>query len=575
MARTSSNKKSTSTQEDTATDTYSSANVATYTGIKGKNGEGKFEFEFGGPLGALALILWSHYILFYFWYCLETNNGQMIIPTSCDNLLNHIENAKMLVLTKGIPTPTVVVPYLLFFFCQLLLAAVVPGITVYGLPTAPDGKRLPYHCNGYLSFIISLGIFFLAGYYDLLPLTFMAESYGEVLVTSIIIADATSLFWYFYGLMLADEYTGKGNLSGYPIYDFFMGTILYPRIGEIDIKMIAETRWSWTTLIYLTMSCAASQYKETGRISINMVIMLIAHGLYSNACAKGEHCIPCTWDMFHENYGWMLNFWNIAGVPYLYTYQSLYILRNQDMIDNFVYPLWFAIIVIVILLTAYYIFDTANSQKANVKIRVKRNTYPQFKWGVLEDPIKMIETPHGNILIDGWYAYARKMQYTGDILMALCWGLACGFKSSLPYFYFLFFTSMIIHRQMRDEARCSKKYGEYWQEYIDTVPNVFVPSSDFFVMLLRKLTGQEESEDVSEQTPDLTVRGVAITPPSSTVEATPASKPRGRPRARKMEDNIGSAKKEKERSRSRSKSRTRGRASSASKRERKTPVKYE
>lgn len=23
----------------------------------------------------------------------------------------------------------------------------------------------------------------------------------------------------------------------------------------------------------------------------------------------GEHCIPCTWDMFHERFGWMLNFW--------------------------------------------------------------------------------------------------------------------------------------------------------------------------------------------------------------------------------------------------------------------------
>ena len=55
----------------------------------------------------------------------------------------------------------------------------------------------------------------------------------------------------------------------------------------------------------------------------------------------------------------------------------------------------------------------------------------------------------GNLLVDGWYRYARKMQYTGDIMMALSWGLACGFGSSLPYFYALFFTCMIIHRQIR------------------------------------------------------------------------------------------------------------------------------
>jgi hypothetical protein len=25
------------------------------------------EFEFGGPIGVTALMIWSHYILFYFW----------------------------------------------------------------------------------------------------------------------------------------------------------------------------------------------------------------------------------------------------------------------------------------------------------------------------------------------------------------------------------------------------------------------------------------------------------------------------------------------------------------------------
>lgn len=27
----------------------------------------KQEYEFGGPIGVLALMIWSHYILFYFW----------------------------------------------------------------------------------------------------------------------------------------------------------------------------------------------------------------------------------------------------------------------------------------------------------------------------------------------------------------------------------------------------------------------------------------------------------------------------------------------------------------------------
>jgi hypothetical protein len=27
----------------------------------------KHKYEFGGPFGVLALMIWSHYILFYFW----------------------------------------------------------------------------------------------------------------------------------------------------------------------------------------------------------------------------------------------------------------------------------------------------------------------------------------------------------------------------------------------------------------------------------------------------------------------------------------------------------------------------
>ena len=48
-----------------------------------------------------------------------------------------------------------------------------------------------------------------------------------------------------------------------------------------------------------------------------MATMMLAHWLYSNATVKGEHYIVGTWDMFHEKYGFMLNFWNIAGVPFM------------------------------------------------------------------------------------------------------------------------------------------------------------------------------------------------------------------------------------------------------------------
>lgn len=101
-------------------------------------------------------------------------------------------------------------------------------------------------------------------------------------------------------------------MTGNHIYDFFMGAYLNPRIGTLDLKMWAETRVSWILLFLLTLSCAFKQKEMLGYISFQMWIMILAHFLYANACQKGEECIPTTWDIFYEKWGWMLIYRNLA-----------------------------------------------------------------------------------------------------------------------------------------------------------------------------------------------------------------------------------------------------------------------
>jgi delta24(24(1))-sterol reductase len=437
--------------------------------------------EFGGPVGTFFIIIWSHFILLYFWFCLEAADGKMIIPLTPSSLMECLSKFSDLLFSKGIPSMYTWGIYLSFYVIQLVFAAVLPGFSTHGLPISPDGHRLAYLCNGYACYyLIMLGLL-IADFMDVFHIEYLVENYGEVLIASMIIGDLTSVYWYVYGVLLNKE-ARTGNI----IYDFFMGTILYPRIGIVDIKMIAEVRWSWMTLMLLTLSSAVAQFKRTGYISPQMFHMLTAHWLYSNATVKGEHYIPCTWDMFHENFGWMLNFWNICGVPFQYCFQSMYILRNQDSLAT--YPTYLLVLNYILLLTAYFIFDTANCQKASFKSTCRRHLFPDMPWSILKPPYRYLQTPYGKLLLDGWYAFARKIQYTGDILMALSWGLACGFGSPIPYFYLVFFIVMILHRQSRDEAKCKLKYGKYWDIYTQCVPNVFIPSKSFFVWLF---TGKE------------------------------------------------------------------------------------
>jgi len=134
----------------------------------------------------------------------------------------------------------------------------------------------------------------------------------------------------------------------------------------------------------------------------------------------------------------------------------------------------------VMLFIAYYIWDTSQSQKARFRLQLKgeykdRRAFPQLPWGTLRNPKYLTTANGGTLLVDGWWAYAQKIHYTADIIMAFTWGLCCGYSSILPYFYPIFFFIMIMHRSNRDQVRCAQKYGEDWVKYTQIVPYRFVP----------------------------------------------------------------------------------------------------
>eukprot|EP01065_Artemidia_motanka_P046410 TRINITY_DN7031_c0_g1_i2.p1 TRINITY_DN7031_c0_g1~~TRINITY_DN7031_c0_g1_i2.p1 ORF type:complete len:352 (+),score=87.46 TRINITY_DN7031_c0_g1_i2:440-1495(+) len=348
----------------------------------------------------------------------------------------------------------------------------MPGMRMQGLPVSKlGGKRLWYLCNAYSVLYTCLAAVFALHYTGTWELTRLVENFGQYMFLTMVVGDVTSVGWYVYGCVT------EGGGTGSFIYDVFMGTTLNPRIGVADIKMVAEARWSWLTLFLITLSCAASQYKTLGRVSLEMGFMVVAHWLYTNACAKGEHFIVTTWDMTTEKFGWMLNFWNVCGVPFVYTFSSVYLLKNPTVcVDSPLVAAYF-----VALLVVYYVWDVSNFQKNDLRLRRvgahearARQLFPVLPGSRIENP-RTLKTPKGDLLVDGFFGYARKINYTMDILMAFLWGAVTHFTAFLPFFYCVFFTGFIIHRWVRDDARCARKYGEHWEEYRRTVPYVFLP----------------------------------------------------------------------------------------------------
>ena len=54
-------------------------------------------------------------------------------------------------------------------------------------------------------------------------------------------------------------------------------------------------------------------------------------------------------------------------------------------------------------------------------------------------------------------------------------GAARGWGMLFTYFYVVYFAILLIHRELRDEEKCIRKYGDDWKKYREIVRYRIVP----------------------------------------------------------------------------------------------------
>lgn len=313
--------------------------------------------EFGGPVGCFLIMLWSHCQLYFFWYCVF-HNGSSIYVTDWRHMISTV-------LAECQPSARALGVYTAFILVQGLLAATIPGLQVLGYPLPHEnGRRLTYCCNGLGCWFVTLaGIWLLhrTGTFNLGEVT---RDLGAYMSSAILIADVTAV-GAFFGAKVAGT---THRMTGISLYDFFMGAPLNPRIFNLDLKMFTEARVSWIVLFLLTASAAVCQWQQSGVVSYPMWFMVTAHGLYTHTIMRGEEGIPVTWDIFYEKWGWMLIFWNLAGVPFTYCYQSFVILSRPATSEP--HPA-FTLACFALLIASYMIWDISNSQRCYFRMQME------------------------------------------------------------------------------------------------------------------------------------------------------------------------------------------------------------
>lgn len=411
------------------------------------------EFEFFGPHGPALLVFALPLVCYGLVFGCNPAGCLKVWPFSVPGF-GHMPIFEM----EGL------LMYFSWFALILVLHLVLPARNGQGV-TLPTGSRLTYRLNAFAVFcVVYPSIFCLSFFTNFLDLSWVHDHYLSLLTGSIVFSTALAVYLYVSSFTKGALLSEHGN-SGYPAYDFWMGRELNPRIGSWDLKEFCELYPGMIGWAVVNLAMAHKQYKDLGYVTNSMVLVNVFQLYYVLDALWCEPSILTTMDITTDGFGFMLAFGDLSWVTFVFPTAARFLADfPQDL------SMWYVGVILATKLVGYYIFRSANNQKDTFR---RDPSHPSVKH------LKTLKTERGTQLIaSSWWGASRHINYLGDWVMGVSWCMPCGLQGLLaviPYFYCVYFATLLIHRQQRDEAGCRRKYGKDWDKYCALVPYRIVP----------------------------------------------------------------------------------------------------
>ncbi|MBN2802374.1 MAG: DUF1295 domain-containing protein [Deltaproteobacteria bacterium] len=344
------------------------------------------------------------------------------------------------------------------YFVLLLMHLLVPARHVEGYVLSVEtGKPLHYRLNGLLVFILSMGAWALAGYYDIISYAVFCLHKRSGLLGACTIGLIAS-----FAIVIGAKKVRSNFLA-----NLFFGRLVNPQFfnNRVDAKMFLYL--AGATLLGLNILSFAAHnvilFKHDYSPSVVLYTALFFWFLIDYMTFERVHLY--TYDLFAERVGYKLTWGCLTFYPYFYAVGIFAVasMPNPQM------PVWWMVLSAIVFFTGWSFARGANMQKFFFK------TDPQKSFLGIFKPVVVTDNKH-TLLCSGFWGISRHVNYLGEILMATGLTMALGYPLVLwGWLYPLYYVALLFTRERDDDKRCQEKYGPLWDEYKSKVKRRIIP----------------------------------------------------------------------------------------------------
>ena len=337
-----------------------------------------------------------------------------------------------------------------------LLHVAIPAKRVDGyVKNDATGEVRRYRLNGRYVLAASVILWFLLGYFNIVPYVWLYETRWLGLIGACVIGLAYSLF------VVLRVPPNRASFFA----DLWFGRSKDPQLkdGFVDAKV-------WLYLVGAVMlqlnvlSFAAFHLQNVESINPGFLLGCAMLTWFCVEYLIFERIHLWTYDFIAERVGFKLGFGCLAFYPYFY---SVSLWFTADL-PNPGIPVWVTVLFGALFLCGWVLTRGANMQKFYFK------TKPGQKFLWIEP--QAISDGNNRLLVNGFWGASRHINYLGEIIQAVAIALAPGyFAIWMVWLYPIYYIGRFLSRQIDDYAICQAKYGDLWDEYTAKVKYRIVP----------------------------------------------------------------------------------------------------